>query len=60
MTKRENPRRRENIEKKKNKEYSDYAEKFLNDMMTTSREFQQSIMGQVKVGEPLFEIEVLQ
>ena len=40
----------EKLKRLKNKEYSDYAEKFLNDMMTTSREFQQSIMGQVKVG----------
>lgn len=39
-----------NLKRLKNKDYSEYAEKFLNDMMTTSRELQQSVMGQLKVG----------
>ena len=47
---RENAVIEKNLKRLKNKDYSDYAEKFLNDMMTTSRELQQSIMGQLKIG----------
>ena len=47
---RENAVIEKNLKRLKNKDYSNYAEKFLNDMMTTSRELQQSIMGQLKIG----------
>lgn len=47
---RENAVIEKNLKRLKNKEYSTYAEKFINDMMTTSRELQQSIIGNLNVG----------
>lgn len=39
-----------NLNRLNNQEYREYAEKFLNDLMSTSRELQHSIMGDIKVG----------
>ncbi|MCQ2968839.1 MAG: chorismate mutase [Clostridium sp.] len=47
---RENSVIEKNLNRLKNKEYSDYAKDFLNNMMTTSRELQKSIMSSIKVG----------
>lgn len=39
-----------NLNRLKNEDYREYAEKFLNDLMSTSRQMQHSIIGNIKVG----------
>lgn len=39
-----------NLNRLSNKEYREYAEKFLVDLMSTSRQLQHSLMGNIKVG----------
>lgn len=39
-----------NLNRLSNKEYREYAEKFLVDLMSTSRQLQHSLMGNIKIG----------
>ena len=39
-----------NIKRLNNKQYKEYAEKFFNDLMATSRLLQHNIIGDIKIG----------